>query len=1576
MKRMFFRRDELVAFFEANEPDTEVFQACHIRIAEYLLLEQRRSAQAPTSRTFILHGYRKPLIVDTCILMLTLQYKFSEIYEVFREFNTTGVKQLLPDASPKEITAFANKLEVKLSQQRSNQPEKFVGLTTRVRNRKNKPSKDKNNDGNKVVCYKCNKPGHTSPQCNKNNEEYIAFVKFIWDLGSEAHVVNDMSYYWNFREVLTAFETVNGKKAPVYSLGYGDVIVKYGNGHQKKLTNVHYIPQSGTCLFSHGEGKKDGLFTSLILKVGEDEVQLDNGEVIGRKQGGSQIYVDFEVVMPRKTIFLLGEVLSQREGIIDNWNIPTQFHLKAIFSVAKKRQRTSETTFKENIGLDSMAIHRKYGHPNEDQFKKIKILEDLGDVEHIKTKDCVACAVGRSTMHRPKFSHRTKVDYPIQILHVDICGPFPDCAYDGSRYFLTVVDDYSRYVFAVPLAVKNQAMGHIQNFINKSYAKFRGKNFCVGIRTDNAGEFLNSNMRTWMFHKGIDFERSIPGSSHQNGTAERKQRDIQTKVRTLLADANMPTVFWPDALRASVEILNWTPTLATNYQRPVDVWNGEKMTFYANPVFGTLAYVHIPSHHPKSALFERAVVSVYLGPAQGKAAGRFYSHEADTIFDSDQALFDSLTFYFDQEFPEFRKKITRWRENAISGIGGLPPLPYHKPKVSRWEYENLFKIVDPSLQNHGASPENEPPLSTQQTEMNTEGSLHPEVLASPPVDTNTSVPMQNHAEPSFPVQSDGLLSTPDIPEILGISNPEQDSLQPEPQDTEMEDPPATDTVADPIDEPIDPLDDFILEDASSVTENIQPAQQPDEYAPPLPVLESSEPTSALVQHTRDLSLVSGALEHLPTDALISPDVVSTVAPEEETRLIHRPKTLPLVARKTLSKKLALKKLQRIPRNRDAASNALTVLSTSVTKRNRDLAMQEAPSWYDQHSDGPVASRLRSAFAMDPRFKRHDQPMDHDQGIYPPQNKQRRLNFLQRIFTSGGIFLLSQRPSPVYGDKDVTTLEEQSESSMIVQDIRDIERIKDSDIDWVPTILRLASMERETVPKNYNMAVKLTTKLNWLEACDKEMKAHASNGTFKLVKLPENRKAIGCQWVFAKKDNGLYKARLVALGNLQKEGIDYSLTFSPVIRYTSLRLVLAIAAKERLFIRQWDVSTAFLNGKLDEEIYMIQPQGYVAKGKEDYVLKLEKSLYGLKQAPHVWHKTVRDAIIQFGFLQSTAEPCIFFKFGKKGLLLIALYVDDMLVFGPCEEDIAGIQTLMFKRFEMKNLGVPQKFLGMNLSVTRGRIEISLEDYIDKMLEGFQDISERPTRAPIGPLDKLHKKTDDEEACDETKYRSLTGKLVYAANTARPDLAYVTLHLSQFLEGPSVYHMRAAYKVLRYLSKTKYYSICYCASDSDVTGYSDSDYAMWSDRKSRSGIIFKYANSPVMWMSKMQTTIATSTLTAELAALYEATREAIWIKRIFKELKISLDSVFTQLWCDNIGTINTVNNVGFHEGVKHEEVRSAYVQEKINDGSVKVDYIPTKENIADMFTKALEPGKLMDFIKASGMRVPEYKNDGSS
>jgi hypothetical protein len=234
---------------------------------------------------------------------------------------------------------------------------------------------------------------------------------------------------------------------------------------------------------------------------------------------------------------------------------------------------------------------------------------------------------------------------------------------------------------------------------------------------------------------------------------------------------------------------------------------------------------------------------------------------------------------------------------------------------------------------------------------------------------------------------------------------------------------------------------------------------------------------------------------------------------------------------------------------------------------------------------------------------------------------------------------------------------------------------------------------------------------WKEAVQSEMDSIMSNGTSEVVDRPYGCKPVGCKWVFKKKlrPNGTiekYKARLVAKGYTQKEGGDYFDTYSPVARLTIIRVLLSLAASHGLFVHQMDVKAAFLNGELEEEIYMDQPDGFIAKGQEGKVCNLLKSLYGLKQAPKQWHEKFDKTLTSAGFVVNGADKCVYYRFGGGEGVILCLYVDNIVIFGNNENVIKEVKDFLSNNFEMKDLGVADVILNIKLHREEGNGGITL------------------------------------------------------------------------------------------------------------------------------------------------------------------------------------------------------------------------------------------------------------------------------
>jgi hypothetical protein len=334
------------------------------------------------------------------------------------------------------------------------------------------------------------------------------------------------------------------------------------------------------------------------------------------------------------------------------------------------------------------------------------------------------------------------------------------------------------------------------------------------------------------------------------------------------------------------------------------------------------------------------------------------------------------------------------------------------------------------------------------------------------------------------------------------------------------------------------------------------------------------------------------------------------------------------------------------------------------------------------------------------------------------------------------------------------------------------------------------------PATYKEAMEAADAEEWAEACNYKMDALSKNDTWELVDLPPGRKAIKSKWVFKLKIDGRFRARLVAKGFTQIPGIDYNETFYPVARFESLRLLLALAALENWEIHQMDVKSAFLNGVLNEEIYMEQPQGFVAAGQENKVCRLKKALYGLKQASCAWNQQSHGVLSDIGFERTYSDAGIYVCHQHRGvgLLIVILYIDDITIMGSSLEDVKQLKEKLSLRYEMSDLGEIQSYLGMRIcrDRSRKRIEVDQSGYIKSVLDrfGMADANPHPTPLPAGADAHLVKNTAQATQADIKHYQSLISSLLYVQIGTRPNISFAVSRLAQYAANPSPQHLRLA------------------------------------------------------------------------------------------------------------------------------------------------------------------------------------------
>lgn len=502
-------------------------------------------------------------------------------------------------------------------------------------------------------------------------------------------------------------------------------------------------------------------------------------------------------------------------------------------------------------------------------------------------------------------------------------------------------------------------------------------------------------------------------------------------------------------------------------------------------------------------------------------------------------------------------------------------------------------------------------------------------------------------------------------------------------------------------------------------------------------------------------------------------------------------------------------------------------------------------------------------------------------------------------------------------------------------------------------LHVAFMSLVDEPKTFKQAIECNEKDKWIAAMKDEYTALVNNDTWRLVQRPLNRNVIDNRWVYKIKRNtdgsiDRYKARLVARGFSQEYGFDYMETFSPVVRFTSIRTILAIAAHRKMVLQQFDVKTAFLNGDLSEEIFMEQPAGFT--DGTDKVCRLQRSLYGLKQASRCWNQKFKNFIKLFGFITCEADPCVFVSNKNDELIILAIHVDDGLIASDSKQCIERVMFFLQKHFEIKSMSVGV-FLGLEIDRRKdGSIHVHQSSYVRKVLKRFNMENCNPVATPSDSNQVLHGFT--ESKASNYPYREAVGSLMYLSVGTRPDITHVVGIASRYLENPTTVHENHVKGIFKYLKGTINYGLLYFNSKKlRLTGYSDADHAGDIEtRRSTTGYVFFLGDGTISWSSERQKSVSISTMEAEYMAASEATKELVWLKRLLNELiPEKLDKPMFLL--DNLSAIRLVKNPEFHKRSKHIDTRYHFIREKFKDDVFSLEHITTKEMRADIFTKAM-------------------------
>ncbi|KAI3655909.1 hypothetical protein MP638_003672, partial [Amoeboaphelidium occidentale] len=629
---------------------------------------------------------------------------------------------------------------------------------------------------------------------------------------------------------------------------------------------------------------------------------------------------------------------------------------------------------------------------------------------------------------------------------------------------------------------------------------------------------------------------------------------------------------------------------------------------------------------------------------------------------------------------------------------------------------------------------------------------------------------------------------------------------------------------------------------------------------------------------------------------------------------------------------------------------------------------------------------------------------NDENHQPIDSKRRKLSPLEQVHNE------SHSPSPVHPSSPLQNRYElRSRQALCAHSISNNEPdtansfpiiSKRSNIQSFAELLVALSTDTQhdlSEPQSYQQAIQSLQKKEWISAIDAELNSLDENQTWDIVDLPSNRTSIKSKWVFkVKRDSSgeiaRFKARLVAKGYSQREGIDFHETFSPVVKFSSLRLLLALAAQNDYEVEQVDFTTAFLNGTLDEEIYLEIPEGYRVANPKGKALRLRKSLYGLKQAPRQWNLALDKTLQSFGFRRLVTDEAIYHKVKDDSITIITVYVDDMLLIGNSKSTILNTINEMHSVFKLKHMGPVSFILGLKVDRNRETKSLTLNQtqYISFLATKFNV----PINTKVDtPMEQGFNTAFYTNKATDVPYKEMIGSLMYAMLGTRPDIAFAIGFLCRFMSDPAVEHWKALRRVLTYLVNTKDFKLQFGPHPTKETGairgFSDSDFAANpADRKSTTGYIVTFYNGAISWSSKRQHRVARSTTEAEYIALSSVVAETLWLRNILIELdKLqgtnvevatvkgvegldhpkSKDSYSqgVQVYGDNTASIQLAKIPKFHNRTKHFDIDYHWLREQVKLDKVQIQYLPTSEMLADALTKPLGRTQFEKFIQSIGL-----------
>ncbi|CAI5951353.1 unnamed protein product [Closterium sp. NIES-65] len=1277
------------------------------------------------------------------------------------------------------------------------------------------------------------------------------------------------------------------------------------------------------------------------------------------------------------------------------------------------------------LSHETLLWHHRLGHPSLPRLRSMasRVLvsglpQSLPPLPSGPGPSCVPCVEGRLRA-APHSSQFPPTEAPLQTLHMDVWGPAPVRGQGHERYFLLVVDDYSRYTTVLPLLSKGAVAEVLIDWIREARLQLRksfGSDFPVlRLHSDRGGEFSSGLLRAYCRARGIRQTFTLPDSPQQNGIAERRIGMVMDVARTSMMHAAAPHFLWSFAVRYAAHLINLHPRVSMPETSPALLWTGKVGDASAFRVWGSRAFVRDLS---ADKLSPRAAPCVFLGFPPDAPGWQFYHPTSRRVLSSQDVTFDkSVPFY--RLFPYRTPSLPPSPDFLVPVPPPVDPLPPHVPApsgVSQVDAVDPVEVTGDSgaaagaepggADSGGAEPGGAGPGGTTAEGAEPGGAMpgaaEPGGAELGAAEPGGAEPGGTTAEGAEPGGAPGVspaaasrrepLSPQELREWFarrwrraagaGASSTVEGAGAAGPGAAGPAGPPgagaaegvgaettavcprggsAAGTAGGPAAGGVGGAG-TVAEGAGAVPAESGAAARPRPYFVPLlqqvlglsppvecpqPVQSQSllEPSSPLPAPSPYTGPTGGLTERREPASRPASPVCATRASGRGSR--QRPPPVPGTHRMSLRPSTAPLRAplpsppeSSLPALADPESDSLRAASPTVT---RMLATVVTDPSFESTAASALVTELVD-FAARCRLDYAASLVAESASVCPP--------------SVGGECALG---TDVLEDRQEELQCLAAASPHLASVLLALEG--DPDALDIPT------------PRSYAEAVEGPYSSQWQAAMDAEMASWKSTGTYVDAVPHPGANIVSGMWIFrVKRPPGsppVFKARYVARGFSQRQGVDYFQTFSPTSKMTTLRVLLHIAAQRDYELHSLDFSTAFLQGSLHEEIWLRRPPGFTGTFPPSTQWSLRRPVYGLRQAPREWHDTLRTTLAALGFALSTADPSLFLRTDTSlPPFYILVYVDDLVFATADTAGLAYVKSELLKRHTCTDLGELRSYLGLQITRDRARRTITLTQshMVQQVLQRFGFTYSSPQATPLSTRHSLSALPSDESVESSGPYPELVGCLMYLMTCTRPDLAYPLSILAHYV-APGRHrpeHMAAAKRVLRYLCSTSGMGLVLGGRSPVVlTGHAD---ASWADdqatQRSSQGYTFSLGSGSVSWRSTRSSSVLSSSCEAEIYAGAMAAQELRWLTYLLTDLGEPPRSP-PVLYVDNKAMLALCREQRLEHRTKHIALRYFLARELQQRGQLRLAYVASEANTADVFTKALAPCDHQRFCTQLGL-----------